>query len=428
MTRRETSRSAVALVRALLAGVPLVLGLAGGCGGDSPVPTVRVERRGFEHRVTAEGVLVAGRTTKLTVPTEVARSVRLAWILDEGLRVEEGQVVARFDRRSMEERLADGSIDRAIADRKIDRTTVEKARRVEDLEAAARVAELELEHARDYRRQDEQVFSRREVLDDAIDEELAAERRGHALENASTERDLSATELALLQIERRRAQQTIDEASRGLDALEVRAPHGGILTYVRWRGEGPSVGAEMWRGQQLAEIPDLDSIEAEVYVLEADAGGLEPGQPAEIVVEARPDRVLAGEVARVEPVAQPRFRGSPVQYFGVVVRLEDLPEDGPPLKPGQRVRATLVLDRVADALVVPRQAVVEDEDGPRVWVRGSDGLRPTPVEIGVRGLGLVTLASGVEEGQEIALRAPEDAGPAPRGAAALGGDSAGGAG
>lgn len=386
-----------------------------GCGDSAEIPVHRVEKEDFVHKVTADGLLQAGRTTKLTVPPQVVSSVRLAWLLPEGARVDEGEVVARFDAKSMEEKLADASVDRSQSDQRIDQTKVQKGQRVEELHADADIADLELEHARDYQKTDSQVFSRRELMEDAIDGELAAATKSHAEANAVTEQELAATELALLAIEKRQAQNEIDEAQQGLEALEVRAPHGGLLTYVRnWRGEPPSVGSEMFRGQSLAEIPDLDSLEAEVYVLEADAGGLAPGQAVEVVVEAHPDQILRGLVERVDPVAQPRFRGSPVQYFGVVVTFPEEGDDAAEtrqvlasMKPGQRVRATVYLQNAEDALVVPRQAVHEEDGISRVWKKNGDRFESVKVEVGATGLGKVVVSSGLSEGDAVALRPPD---------------------
>lgn len=387
------------------------------CSREQDVPVHRIERQDFVHKVTADGLLQAGRTTKLSVPIEVVATVRLAWLMPEGIRVESGDVVARFDAKSMQEKLADAQVDRSQSDRRIEQTQVEKGQRVDELHTDANIADLELVHARDYQKTDALVFSRRELMEDAIDEQLAAATKSHAEANAVTEQDLAATELALLEIQKRQAVNEIDEAEQGLAALEVQAPHAGLLTYVRnWRGEPPSVGSEMFRGQPLAEIPDLDSLEAEVYVLEADAGGLAAGQTVDVVVEARPDRVLKGVVERVDPVAQPRFRGSPVQYFGVVVQFQ-APEDEndddlrgivSSMKPGQRVRATIYLDHAEDVLVVPRQAVHQVDGESRVWKRSGGGFESVAVEVAATGLGKVVIASGLAEGDEVALRPPGD--------------------
>ncbi|MCB1033606.1 MAG: HlyD family efflux transporter periplasmic adaptor subunit, partial [Acidobacteria bacterium] len=195
------------------------------------------------------------------------------------------------------------------------------------------------------------------------------------------------------------------QAREGLRSLEVRAPTAGILTWDRgWRGDVLEVGAQIYPGQQIAEIAGLDELEAEVFVLEADAGGLAVGQPAEIELEAVPGTVLEGTIRRVDSVAKPRFRGSPVQYFGVTVSFgSDLPDS---LKPGQRLRARLFLNRLPEALVIPRQAVFSGPQGAQVYVLQDEEFEPRAIRVAASSLGLVAVEEGLEAGETVALDEP----------------------
>ncbi len=375
------------------------------CSTPDSASTYRVERRAFSHQVTAEGVLKAETTTPLSVPPQVQHTVRLAWVAEDGTVVEAGDLVARFDATAMQDQLEDGEADLKSARLQVDKLHVESDIKRGALETRLKTAGLELDHAQQFQKTDALVFSRNEITEDAIDEQLAVERREHASESHVTQESLSRTELELLGIQERRARQTIQQARDGLSALEVRAPHAGILTLTRnWRGEVPQVGSEMWRGQTIAEIPDLSTMEAEVFVLEADAGGLEAGKTAKVVVEARPDEIFEATVRRVDAVAKPQFRGSPVQYFGVTLAFEE--QLAETMKPGQRVRATLRIEQVDDALVVPRQATLQEDGETRVLVASGNGFEPRRIETGASSLGLVEVTSGLAEGDLIALAPP----------------------
>ncbi len=80
-------------------------------------------------------------------------------------------------------------------------------------------------------------------------------------------------------------------------------------------------------GDSVVERPaagrDPGSLEdgAEVYVLEADAGGLTPGRQAQVTVESAPGVTWPAKIARVDSLAKPRIQGSPVQYFAVTLAL-----------------------------------------------------------------------------------------------------------
>ncbi len=125
-----------------------------------------------------------------------------------------------------------------------------------------------------------------------------------------------------------------------------------------WRGNPPQPGDTIWPGQPIAEIPELARMQAEVFVLEADAGGLAADQPARVTIEARGGVEIAGQVERVDKVAKPRVRNVPVQYFGATLSLAAT--DAATMKPGQRVVARVEVVALPRALVVPRTAVFEE--------------------------------------------------------------------
>lgn len=401
--------------------------LACSSGPDDLTPTRPVERRDFVQRITVEGELEAETSTQLSVSLQVPRRIRLAWLEDEGKKVEAGQLVARFDALEMQRQLEDGQGDHRKASLEIERTRIESDIEVSRLGTELQIADLELGHARDFQKLDNNVYARRDILQDAIDGELAQARKEHSADAAATQQALAQTELDLLDIQQRQAQMQIDQSQEALAGLEIRAPHAGILQLSRdWQGEPPRVGAEMWRGQSIGKIPDLSTLQARVYVLEADAGGLAEGKAAEVVIEAHPQTTLRATIRSIEALAKPRFPGSPVQYFGVVLGFE--PEDlqamqADIMKPGSRVRATLLLESLDDALVVPRQAIHSHDGGSQVYVRGADGFTPRSVELGPTSLGWAVVTSGVSAGEVVALAEPaleqrqrreDDVVPAPR--------------
>lgn len=374
--------------------------------GGAAVPTARAEVRDFVRRVAADGHLEAVRATPLTVPREVGGPVRIAWVADDGTRVAAGDPVVRFDPTDMEKALADAGDDFATAEVKTGKERAAIDSQVANLGRDAELAERELATAERFAKRDELIYSRAEIIESEIDGELAAERRDHALAAGTARRELGRTDLELLAIERRKADLKIDEARRGLAALAVTAPHDGIVALRSdWRGNPPRVGDTTWPGQPLAEIPDLAEMHAEVWVLEADAGGLAAGQRATLWVEAHPETAHPAVVERVDSLAKPRLRGSPVQYFAAVLKLAAT--DPATMKPGQSVRAVIEAEARPGAVVVPRQAVFERSGERVVYRRRGRGFAAVPVTVGPATAALAVVESGLEAGAEVALADPE---------------------
>ncbi|HKQ60202.1 MAG TPA: HlyD family efflux transporter periplasmic adaptor subunit, partial [Candidatus Polarisedimenticolaceae bacterium] len=368
------------------------------------VPTWQVRSGEFKREIRTEGVLQAAQATLLGAPTEARGQLKIAWLAPDSSFVHQGDVVIRFDPSDWEKERSAGRYDRAAAESKMEQKNVRSEGSLRNLQRDADLAELELRYAKEFQSKDPLIFSRNDIVQSEIDQTLAGERRDFSQRTQKIQSELSRDELALLAIERRKAQLKIEQAERALGALEVRAPHDGIFVLRDLWGRMPEVGAVVWRGNPLAEIPQPEVMEAKVYVLEADAGGLQPGAPATVRLDAHPDRLYAGKIKSVDALAQPKESWLPVQYFGVVLELETT--DRERMKPGARLTATLVLEARSDVLTVPRGAVQQLEGKPVVYVRRSSGYEPAAVELGPSALGRVVVERGLAAGDVVALRDP----------------------
>ena len=126
-----------------------------------------------------------------------------------------------------------------------------------------------------------------------------------------------------------------------------------------------------------------------------------------------PEQPIEATVKRVEPVARRRFRGSPVQYFGVVLELGET--DPATMKPGQRVEATLFLEEREAVVVVPRQAIFVDDGEAAVWIRNGSAFEERAVELGPQSPSFAVVESGLEPGDVVALERPSQTGGSSRG-------------
>jgi multidrug efflux pump subunit AcrA (membrane-fusion protein) len=189
--------------------------------------------------------------------------------------------------------------------------------------------------------------------------------------------------------------------------MELRAPHDGTFVVQRlgWGQRMVQVGDRAFNAMRVAEVATTSHMDAEVAVLEADAGGLVPGKRATVVLDARPRVQWPATVKKVDPFPKPRHPEVPTQYFGAVLEIAAA-TDG--IKPGQRLTATIVVDDIPQALVLPRQAVVRNENGTFVHRhRPGGGFDLVPVTLGPGTVGRVVVSSGVRPGDRIGLRDPD---------------------
>jgi len=372
----------------------------------SDVPTMVVHPGSFVQRVTADGNLEAVKSVPLGAPMSGRQPFKIAWMVKDGARVHKGDVIVRFDATGFEEEKDKGQAELEITGCKISRALAEKDMTIADLDRDADLAREEAEAARTYRHTDDMIYSRNEIIESEIDTALAEKKARHAEEARKVEERLAQAGIELLEIEKEKIQLKIDQAEEGLQSLALTAPRDGIVTFKRdWRGNISHVGEQIWPGRPLASMPGMDRMQAVVFVLEADAGGLKEGQRAEVVLEAHPKRVFAATVESVDPVAQQRLRWIPVQYFRTVLKLEEtVPEL---MKPGGRVHAEIYISEKENVISVPRQAVVDSEGTTSVFRFEKGRFVPVPVETGASAGGRILITSGLSDGDIIALRDPK---------------------
>jgi len=104
-----------------------------------------VEKGDFEIVLRTEGRLAAVKTTVVTCPVWWRTVIRLA---PEGTRVKKGEVVARFDRQSQEERLERHEDDIAAARASLARARIQLEAKRQEMEAKIALAGADLEIAR----------------------------------------------------------------------------------------------------------------------------------------------------------------------------------------------------------------------------------------------------------------------------------------
>ena len=369
------------------------------------IATFRVEPITFTRRVTAEGTLKATKATPVTAPQNATAPLKVSWIADDGTLLRRGDVIVRFDSTDFENLLLSGQEARENANNRLAKETAESGAVRKNLTRDARLAQSELEAAKRFKFDDAEIFSRYARIENEVDQELASSKKRHAEEVLGIRGSLAAVERDLIAIDDRKAGLKIKQAEEGLKALQVVAPHDGILVLQRnWRGDMPRVGDSMWRGQPIGEIPELQSMKAEVFVLEADAAGLAAGQKATVSLEADASRTFSGTVKSVDKVARPRIPRQPVQYFGVTVELART--DPTLMKPGARVRAVLEVESQANAFAIPRQALFEKEGKKLAYVKRGETFEPVEVTIGSSSAGRVVVTRGLSTGEEIALEDP----------------------
>jgi HlyD family secretion protein len=143
------------------------------------------------------------------------------------------------------------------------------------------------------------------------------------------------------------------------------APFDGVITSLPVReGETVVIGIQNSPGSTLMSIADMSIITAEVEMDETDIVDVRLGQPAEVAIDAIPNKTFKAVVTEIGDNAIVRSTGvatsqqttasDEAKEFKVVVTLQDPPEN---LRPGLSATAKVTTATRSNALAVPIQAV-----------------------------------------------------------------------
>ncbi len=380
------------------------------CSGspELEIPTAVVTQEEFQVTLDIPGELKATESMSISVP-DLRRQAKVTWIVDEGARVAEGDLMVTFDDTELVTDLVSSRTSWEIATTKNQQKRAQLKVRLKDLENAVTRSQLSLERAQMRVTESETVprVERESARIDVQESELQVATAQANLESARLEGE---AELHLLNLEAQREQAKVDAAKRRLDNTKVYAPAAGLVIKPRiWKGgsRGPVVaGDSVWSGANIIELPDLAEMEVEAWVHEVDAGKIAQDMSVTVVIDAFPDPPLPGSVTRVADLAVEKDRNSDVKHLEVTVSLGQTEEF---MKPGMTVRAEVLLETVPDVLSIPLEAVFTDEAGAHtVQVQDGRGWRRQGVELGAANDTHVVITTGLVEGQVVALLDPEE--------------------
>lgn len=198
---------------------------------------------------------------------------------------------------------------------------------------------------------------------------------------------ISANDLDQIKFDLDTARAQYEMAQLELSYTTVTAPISGVISQRMIR-----TGNFVQINTPIFSIVDNARIEATLNVPERELRVLKRGQPVHLQVDALPGESFQGVVERVAPVVESRSG-----TFRVVTAFEG----NEALRAGMFGRIRIDYDQRADALVIPRAALLDDGDESAVFtVREGKAMR-VPVELGYVDGNVIEVRSGLEDGAPV---------------------------
>ena len=316
----------------------------------------------------ATGYVVARR--QATVSSKTTGKV-VEVLVEEGMRVEEGQLLAQLDDSITRAQLELSESQLRASQASLDEMKVQLRQARLDLERTSGLAERKLASQADLDR-----------------DTLTVE--GLVARLARVEQELNV------------AERHADVQRQMLADMQIRAPFAGVVVAKAAQpGEmiSPVSAGGGFTRTGICTIVDMDSLEVEVDVNEAYINRVFPGQPATVALNAYPDVQIPASVIAIIPTAD-RNKAT------VRVRIRILERDDRVL-PDMGVKVRFLDDAPAPppvaetGVLVPADAVTDAGNDPYVWVVSEDRVNRRPVVIAESHGARLRVVSGLRSGERV---------------------------
>jgi multidrug efflux pump subunit AcrA (membrane-fusion protein) len=371
------------------------------------LPTFQVKRGEFLDVIQFRGELKAMKSQTIIAPAN-AGDLQILKITPDGTQVKEGDVVVQFDPTQTQQNLAQYQSTLKSSQAEIEQIRAQGRLTVEQDTTALVKARYNLAVAK-------LDASKSEVVSKIEGEEanLKVADAEQALRQAETQlKSDQSVDLSAIDSKKqasKKADYDAERARKSLAAMTLNAPASGTISLLKiWHNGSETIfkaGERAWPGTAMAELPDASSLRVTARVDETERGRLAVSQPVTVLLDAIADRQFTGKVECIGTIASSDFSaGWPFpRNFDIEIALD---QSDPRLKPGMTVQATVIVDRIPDAITISAQASFVKSGQTVVYLWNGSAFEEHPIQIERRSRDRILVASGLREGDLVSLKDP----------------------
>ncbi|MBT5627564.1 MAG: HlyD family efflux transporter periplasmic adaptor subunit [Chloroflexi bacterium] len=221
-----------------------------------------------------------------------------------------------------------------------------------------------------------------------------------AEETVSALSDLDTLQIKLATAAVNEANALLQNTKSELAASNMLAPFAGLISSI-----SVEVGEPVSRSTPTIDILDPSVVTLDGTIDEIDVLSLRIGDTVAVTLDALPDQILNGVIDEI---------GDGINQQGVIefpLTIALTPPEGIDLIEGLSATATIVLNQIDNALLIPLQSVGGSFTQATVDVVTADGFTTTNVTLGASDDFMVIVESGLTEGQEVLMSVAESVDP-----------------
>jgi HlyD family secretion protein len=321
-------------------------------------------------------------------------------LVAEGKQVKAGEQLITFEAQRIRDDLQrfQNELDQANKELEKTRTQIDLER--QELKTRLAAAENNYEKLKLKQTRAMEVESLTKIEEDRLAFEQARREVEAIKERLDWHNKSSEATYQIIASKKARAENKVNEIKKGMENFQAKADRDGVVIYkTKWNGDKFRVGENVWMGQSILEIPELNTIIAEAFVPEVDIGKIKTGQRAEVTIDAFPDKVYSGSIKSVGTLVRPKAWDIPNKILDIQIALDKL--DTSIMRPSMSVKAKVETSSIENCLAVPLKAIRTTAEGSMVKVKTDRGWREQRIKLGESNGAEVVIIEGLKAGDRI---------------------------
>jgi RND family efflux transporter MFP subunit len=188
------------------------------------------------------------------------------------------------------------------------------------------------------------------------------------------------------------ARNELERAQIQLGKMKVVAPFDGVIVDLPYYTPGTKVNT----GQSMVKLMAYSNMYMEINLPEKHMKDLKTGQNVHITSYVYPDDTLTGKVTEISPAISTETR-----TFKCKLQVQN-PELK--LRPGMFVKADIVTQRKSDIIIIPKEYILTDARGKRVFIVQQSTARQRRITTGLENQYEVEVLTGLETNQRLVIQ------------------------
>jgi len=203
------------------------------------------------------------------------------------------------------------------------------------------------------------------------------------------------TDVDLYEAQVAKAESQVKYLENQIQESYLYAPVDGQITEIKKR-----MAEMVLSGSEMIVFLPADPFQIEVNIYEEDVVKINVGNPVDISLVAFPDQIFKGNVISINPAEQ---LVDGVVYYKIKINFENMIDQA---KPGMTADLVIKTDFRENVLIIPEDAIQEEDDKITVEVSKNGDIEERQIEIGLKETNndVVEYGSGLLEGEKVVVR------------------------